>query len=87
MMFSVMPVVCMITSAGRIESGMLTAATIVERMLSRNRKIVRTANRAPRPPSRSSPSRDSLMNDGQVGHDRDGDDVRVLGAELVRAWR
>ena len=62
-MLRVTPVACMITSAARIESGMLTAATIVERMLARNRKIVSTANTAPRPPSRSRPSRDSLMND------------------------
>ncbi len=61
-MFSVTPVACMITSAARIESGMLMAATSVARMLNRNRKIVRTANRAPRPPSRRSPSRDSMMN-------------------------
>ena len=61
-MLRVIPVACMITSAARIESGMLTAATIVERMLNRNRKIVRIANTAPRPPSRTSPSRDSLMN-------------------------
>ncbi len=60
-MLRVMPVSCMTTSAARIESGMLTAATIVERMLNRNRKIVRMANRAPRPPSLTRPSRDSLM--------------------------
>ncbi len=60
-MFRLTPVSCMITSAARIESGMLTAATSVLRMLNRNRKIVRTANAAPRPPSLSRPSRDSLM--------------------------
>ena len=57
----VTPVSCMTTSAVRIDSGMLIAATIVARRLSRNRKIVRIAKTAPRPPSRSSPSRDSLM--------------------------
>ena len=41
---------------------MLIAATIVARRLNRNRKIVMTAKTAPSPPSRSSPSRDSLMN-------------------------
>ena len=60
-MLMVMPVSCMITSAVRIDSGMLIAATSVERRLNRNRKIVRIAKRAPRPPSRSRPSRDSLM--------------------------
>jgi hypothetical protein len=60
-MFNVIPVTCMTTSAVSTESGMLTAATSVERRLNRNRKIVSTANRAPRPPSRSRPSRDSLM--------------------------
>jgi hypothetical protein len=54
-MFSVIPATCMITSAVRIESGMLTAATNVERTFSRNRKIVMTAKIAPRPPSRSRP--------------------------------
>ena len=58
----VTPVICMTTSAVRTESGMLTAATSVERRLNRNRKIVRIAKSAPRPPSLSSPSRDSLMN-------------------------
>ena len=42
---------------------MLAAATIVERRLNRNRKMVRTANRAPVPPSRRRPSRDSVMNE------------------------
>ena len=60
-MLIVTPVICMITSAVRIESGMLIAATIVARRLSRNRKMTMTAKMAPRPPSRSSPSRDSLM--------------------------
>ncbi len=57
----VIPVICMITRAVSTESGMLTAATRVERRLNRNRKIVRMAKNAPRPPSRRSPSRDSLM--------------------------
>ncbi len=58
----VMPVICMITRAVSTDSGMLTAATSVERTLNRNRKIVRIAKSAPRPPSLSRPSRDSLMN-------------------------
>ena len=62
-MFRVIPATCMITSAVRIDSGMLTAATKVERTFSRNRKIVRTAKIAPRPPSRSRPSLDSRMNE------------------------
>jgi hypothetical protein len=61
-MFSVMPANCMTTSAVKIESGMLMAATNVERRLNRKKKIVRTANTAPRPPSRRSPSLDSRMN-------------------------
>ena len=60
-MFRLIPVSCMITRAVRIDSGMEIAATSVERTLNRNRKIVRTANSAPRPPSRTSPSVDSLM--------------------------
>ncbi len=60
-MFRVTPAICMTTSAVRTESGMLTAATSVERRLNRNRKIVMTAKRAPVPPSRSRPSRDSVM--------------------------
>ena len=62
-MFRVMPATCITTSAVRIESGMLTAATNVERRLNRNRKIVSTANTAPSPPSRRSPSLDSRMNE------------------------
>ena len=61
-MLRLMPVSCMITRAASSDSGMLTAATSVDRRLHRNRKIVSTANRAPVPPSRSRPSRDSLMN-------------------------
>ena len=61
MMFRLIPVSCMITRAVRIDSGMEIAATSVERTLNRNRKIVRTANSAPRPPSRIRPSVDSLM--------------------------
>jgi hypothetical protein len=41
---------------------MLIAATIVDRTLNRNAKIVRIAKNAPRPPSRTRPSRDSMMN-------------------------
>ena len=61
-MLSVMPVICMTTSAVSSESGMLTAATMVERRLNRNRKIVRTAKIAPVRPSWSRPSVDCLMN-------------------------
>ncbi len=61
MTLMVIPAICMITSAVRMESGMLTAATSVERMLNRKRKIVRIAKKAPRPPSFSRPSRESLM--------------------------
>ena len=75
-MFSVMPVICMITSAASRDRGMLTAATSVERRLARNRKIVRTANSAPVPPSRSRPSRDSLMNE-----DRSDTTVTVTRSE------
>ncbi len=60
-MLIVTPVICITTRAVRIDSGMLIAATTVARRLSRNRKIVMIANSAPRPPSRSRPSRDSLM--------------------------
>ena len=60
-MLRLTPVACMITSAVRMDSGMLTAATMVARMLDRNRKIVRIAKMAPVTPSRSRPSRDSLM--------------------------
>ena len=61
MTLMVIPVICMITSAVRTDSGMLTAATSVERRLNRKRKIVRIAKIAPRPPSWSRPSRESLM--------------------------
>ena len=61
MMLMVRPETPMTVSAVKMDSGMLTAATSVERRLSRNRKMVRTANRAPRRPSRTRPSRDSLM--------------------------
>jgi hypothetical protein len=47
MMLRLIPVSCMTTSAVRIDSGMLIAATSVDRRLNRNRKIVRTANRRP----------------------------------------
>ena len=51
----------MMVRAVKMDSGMLTAATSVERRLSRNRKMVRTAKKAPSRPSRTRPSRDSLM--------------------------
>ena len=82
-MFRVTPVACMITSAARIESGMLIAATSVARMLNRNRKIVRTANRAPRPPSRTQAVAGLDDERREVGDDVDVDGVRVLGLELV----
>ena len=55
------PATCMSTSAVRMDSGMLIAATSVERTLNRNRKMVMIAKSAPRPPSRSRPSCDSSM--------------------------
>ncbi len=60
-MFIVIPVSCMATTAMSSESGMLSAATSVDRRLKRKKKIVSTANTAPRAPSFSSPSRDSMM--------------------------
>jgi hypothetical protein len=60
-MFRVMPPADMSTRAVRIESGMLIAATSVERRLPRKKKIVMIAKRAPSPPSRRSPVVDSLM--------------------------
>ena len=61
MMLMVRPARPMMVRAVKIDSGMLTAATSVERRLSRNRKMVRTAKKAPSRPSRTRPSRDSLM--------------------------
>ncbi len=61
MMLIVTPATSMSTSAVMIETGMLIAATSVERRLTRKTKIVRTANSAPRPPSRTRLSRDSMM--------------------------
>ncbi len=78
MMFRLIPVICMTTSAVRIESGMLMAATIVDRMLNRNRKIVRIANSAPSPPSRTRPSVNSLMKSAR------SDTIVTLS---VSAWR
>ena len=78
-MFIEMPVSCMSVSAAKIDSGMLTAATSVERRLNRNRKIVRIAKSAPRPPSRTSPSRDSLMKPDRSETVR----IRMSG---FRAW-
>ena len=63
MTLRLMPVSCITTSAVSTDSGIDTAATSVERRLPRNRKIVRIANSAPRPPSRTRPSCDSSMND------------------------
>ena len=60
-MFIVIPASCMSTIAISSDSGMLIAATNVERRLKRKKKIVRTAKTAPRPPSFSRPSRDSMM--------------------------
>ena len=61
-MLIVTPATSMSTRAVMIETGMLTAATRVERRLSRNTKIVMMAKSAPRPPSRTRLSRDSMMN-------------------------
>ena len=60
-MLIVTPPTSISTRAVKIETGMLTAATSVERRLNRNRKMTMTAKTAPRPPSRSSPSRDWVM--------------------------
>ncbi len=78
MMFRLIPAICMTTSAVRIESGMLIAATIVDRRLNRNRKIVTIAKTAPRPPSRSSPSVDSVMK---------SDRSETMVTCIVSAWR
>jgi hypothetical protein len=82
MMLIVTPVSCMITSAVRIESGMLIAATDVARRLNRNRKIVMTRRRRRGRPRGSSPSRDSLMKSDRSWTVRDRHHVRVPGADL-----
>ena len=61
MMLIVTPATSISISAVMIETGMLTAATSVDRRLSRKTKIVMIAKRAPRPPSRTRLSRDSMM--------------------------
>ena len=61
MMLIVIPVVDMRMIAARTLNGMLTAATTVERRLSRKIKITTTAKPAPRPPSVRSASMDSRM--------------------------
>ena len=61
MMLMVMPVVDMRMIAAKTLSGMLTAATMVERKLSKKTKITTTAKAAPRPPSFTSASMDSRM--------------------------
>ena len=81
-MLMVTPVSCMITSAVRIDSGMLIAATTVARMLNRNRKIVRIAKIAPRPPSRTRPVGRFLDEHGQVRDGRDRQLIRVARADL-----
>ena len=60
-MLMVMPVVDMRMIAAKTLSGMLTAATMVERKLSKKTKITTTAKAAPRPPSFTSASMDSRM--------------------------
>jgi hypothetical protein len=50
-MFMVIPDSCIATTAMSSESGMLSAATNVERRLNRKAKIVSTAKIAPSPPS------------------------------------
>ena len=72
-MFIEIPVSCMSVRAAKIDRGMLTAATSVERRLNRNRKIVRIAKSAPSPPSRTSPSRDSTMKPDRSRHGQDPD--------------
>ena len=61
MMLMVMPVVDMRMIADKTLSGMLTAATMVERRFSRKTKMTTTAKAAPRPPSCKSESIDSRM--------------------------
>ena len=61
MMLIVIPVVDIRMIAARTLSGMLTAATIVERRLRRKMKITTTAKPAPSPPSFRSESIESRM--------------------------
>ena len=61
MMLIVTPATSISVRALMIETGMLMAATSVDRRLSRKMKIVMIANSAPRPPSRTRLSRDSMM--------------------------
>ncbi len=61
MMLIVTPATSMSVRAAMIDTGMLTAATSVDRRLIRNTKIVMIAKSAPRPPSRTRLSRDSMM--------------------------
>ena len=61
MMLMVIPDTDIAMIAARRLSGMLTAATTVERMFSRKRKITSTANAAPSPPSRNSELIESMM--------------------------
>ena len=61
MMLMVIPVVDIKMIDVKRLSGMLTAATIVDRRFSKKRKMTRTANPAPSPPSRMSESIESVM--------------------------
>ena len=60
-MLIVIPVVAIRMMAASTLSGMLTAATTVERRLRRKTKITTTAKNAPSPPSFKSASMDSKM--------------------------
>jgi len=61
MMLIVIPATSINVRAVMMETGMLTAATRVDRRLSRKKKMVRIAKNAPRRPSRTRLSRDSMM--------------------------
>ena len=65
MMLMVTPATSISVSAVMIETGMLTAATRVDRRLSRKKKIVMMAKMAPRAPSRTRLSRDSMMKEAE----------------------
>ena len=61
MILIVIPVVDIRMIAAKTLSGMLTAATMVERRFSKKTKITTTAKAAPRPPSLTSELMESMM--------------------------
>ena len=87
MTLSVTPVSCITTSAASTDSGMLIAATSVERTLVRNSRIVMIAKSAPRPPSRTRPSRDSSMKVDRSATIVIVELARVAGGDLVELGR